>query len=220
MNKPTQTENKKNRHTLRNAIIAILASALLLIVLLLAAVFSLKPIPAVNPIPDPQEQIALAKFSGKVFKTVSQAGQQRQADCVFRFTSEEINAVMNNLLRIWHNSKDETDPDIYIRWQNGLAQIAASYEWCGLYLNIYMTAAISIHSGKLSIKIESCRLGSLPLPPGKVEEAVAGRIAELTASEHCARILSMVERMQAQDNDVLEVVVNTRYAPGLMMSFF
>ncbi len=213
--KQNYKKQKQRKHTAVHATIFALVSVFIILVLTVIELHPVKSVPAWG---GPEESLALATVTGKVFA----AANQRNGDlCQILFTPAEVNALLAMIQRMYANAKKPSDPPIYAKWENGCSNTACSIKFAGIYLNFYLQIVPSYNNGKLYMQIADCRVGKLPLPAAITEKALNKELAkQIQKDQRLQSVLSLLHCLRVEKSGEVQVEILRKNSGKLLRSFF
>ncbi len=201
----------------RTALQATMFAIVFVLIILTLLIVELRPVKSVSSWGGPEESLALATITTKVFTA---ANQRNSGLCRIIFTKSEVNALLTMLLRMYANEKKTTDPPVYAEWLDGFSDTSCSVKFAGIYLNFYLAITPSYNNGKLYLRAANCRLGKLPLPDGMVEKALNDELNKLISKDRrLQNALLLLHSFRAEKSGEVQIEFLRKNSGKLIRSF-
>ena len=209
---PTAGNRKKT------ALQAVLFVIVLVLTILALMIVELHPVKSVPAWVGPEESLALATITAKVFAA---ANQKQNEICRINFSQRETNTMLAMLLGIYNSTKNDDDPPVYAIWNKGFSDTSCSIKVAGLYLNFYLQIIPSYSNGKLYVQVASCRIGKFPLPAGTVEKALNDELTEQINNDfRLQQGLALLHSLQVEKSGDIQIEVLRKNSKRLLKSLF
>ena len=180
-------------------------------------IVELRPVKSVPAWGGPEESLALATITTKIFTATKQRNNEF---CRINFSKSEVNALLTMLLRIYANEKKPADPPVYAIWSNGFSDTACTIKFAGIYLNFYLAITPSYSNGKLYLQVTGSRLGKLPLPDSMIEKALNDELhKQIGKDRRLQHALSLLHSLQAEKNGEIQIEILRKNSGRLIRSF-
>ena len=207
----------KKKHTALKIVIGVIAVLILLIAILLSCALETTAVERVKRVPSTQDQIAIATMTGKFFTSVQKSYSNREETSTLVLTENELNALFTTAIRAMDQKRKPNDPIVFLKWNAGKLYADISLRTMGCYANIRTILVPEIANSQVKIKVESCKLGSLGVSTSTVEKVLDRELQKRTADPKAQIVLKAIRSLKVTGDGSLEIVIDIKAAPELVV---
>lgn len=194
----------------------ILAGAALPVVLLAFLILGTPRNYRVSAIPEKLELLTIQRIMQKLTASLLNEEGKFVECATVSLAPEEVNVLLTNGLRAAQFRKaDKEKPTFTGCWTDGKLHFQISQPVGFLAVNLDSKIVPDLRDGKLSVRVDSARIGWLPLPSFLVQHAANRALAELEKKNEVRTIVALFQSIQVKGGH-LEI----RFYPKNLNSLF